>query len=234
MGFFYVSKVFKGVFMINVKTSFFLDWPYDDAILWMHHAKSLVDTDPSRILLACGSHKETVITLGRHSLLSDLGLLTLNNCMVRKIDRGGGITAHQPGQIVLYPVINLKHHTLAVPQLVGIMEDAMMDFLEDLGIHCNRSSVGPGIFIDQAKIGFVGLRIGDHVTSHGLAVNILNDTQIFGHFDPCGIKALAITSAHLHAKLSLPITSYMELLVNQFLRLLKLTLMRANQDRHQF
>jgi lipoate-protein ligase B len=200
--------------------SFFNQWPYDEALRWMVNAYSWVVDHPNDVLIGCGSHKETVITLGRKSL--DPIIKPQCGVIFRKVERGGGITAHEPGQLVLYPVLDLLQQKKNPPQLVFALEEAMINLLQEVGIAAHRSKLGPGIFVQNEKLGFIGLRIKNHITQHGLALNIFNDGKIFSTFDPCGVPSLKVSSAYLHTKLSHSLSYYMERLTNHVLESLNL------------
>lgn len=196
-------------------------WPYDEALTWMAEGSLYVRKTPNAFLLGCGSHKETVITLGRDPAKQNFfpeqsGL----SVVIRKLDRGGGMTAHEPGQLVLYPIFNIDHQQLSVPLVIEILEEATISFLRELGLDARRSNIGPGIFIDEEKVGFIGLRIKERIVSHGLAINLLNDAAIFKAFAPCGIKSLKVTSAKHHVNLLRPQEFYQERLVHHFLQVL--------------
>lgn len=211
--------------MNNVCYQFFPSWPYDDALLWMAEAIEHIQADPKKILLACGSHRETVITLGRNKSMNELNPSSVGDVMIRSIERGGGTTAHEPGQLVLYPVLNIIQLGLTIPRLVSLLEDTLVDFLKILGLKGQRSSIGPGIYIDEKKIGFIGLRIKDGVTSHGLSINLKNDGKIFSRIIPCGIPSLCIGSVINFRPLDEPLEQYMELLAEKFIKnLLELVL----------
>ncbi len=209
--------------MFSIETHTFLNWPYDDAVQWMHDAHDALKKDPHRIIVACGSHKETVVTFGRHCLLETITLnkdALPNDAVMRQIDRGGGVTAHEPGQLVRYPVLNARHISMPIKSLIFTLEAVMINFLEELSMSATRSPLGPGVFIDGAKVGFVGLRISEGISSHGMAINLVNSAKIFTAFDPCGMKSLAVTSAKCHAPLIQPLAHYITRLLDHFVILL--------------
>lgn len=188
--------------MSGIKREIFSVWSYEQALVWMHQAHEQVSTNSKTIIVACGSHSEKIITLGRtirepdHKLQSIAKIL---NIKIHKLDRGGGITAHEPGQLVLYPILNLVFHRLSIPDLIHLSEEVIIKFMAHFGVSGRRSKTGAGIFVKDAKIGFIGLRIKEGISTHGLALNVFNDAQVFSHFAPCGIPNLAITSLHRHA-----------------------------------
>lgn len=193
----------------------FFNWPYDEALEWMDTAFLKVKTHPQNIFIAVASHKERVITLGRNLSLNILERNNLDqDILVRSLERGGGVTAHEPGQLVLYPVLNIFELGLSVADLIAIVEKAMLDFLKHLGIDARNFS--QGVFIDDQKVGFLGLRITEGITSHGLAINLFNDAKIFKLFNPCGVAGMPVTSAYLHAQLPESIEHYAAMLEGCF------------------
>lgn len=189
-------------------------WPYDFALRWMQDAYEQVKIAPHKVIVGVGSHDETVITAGRRcdQTVSE----TMRHHLFRRLDRGGGLTAHEPGQLVLYPILHLERQKLSVKTLVAILEETMTLFLSELGLAASRNAMGPGVFLDQQKIGFIGLRIEEGITKHGLALNVKNDARIFSHFAPCGVSSLRVTSACHHVMVNKPLSVYMELLVKHF------------------
>jgi len=102
-----------------------------------------------------------------------------------KTDRGGQITYHGPGQIVLYPLINLRKHRLGVKSLVEKIEQSMIDVLAGLDIKSVRRADAPGVYVEDAKIGALGLRIRKGTSYHGLSLNVDMDLSPFANIDPC-------------------------------------------------
>jgi len=116
-----------------------------------------------------------------------------------KTDRGGQITYHGPGQIVMYPLVNLRRHRLGVKRLVERIEQSMIDVLADLGIKSQRREDAPGVFVGDAKIGALGLRIRKGSSYHGLSLNVDMDLTPFSNIDPCGFQGLRVTQISDHA-----------------------------------
>lgn len=195
----------------------FPEWPYDDALAFMAEAKERVLRRPAQVIVGIGSHKESVITLGRNpglSIIHDRELNQRSGVIVREIDRGGGATVHEPGQIVLYPVLTMKLHRLGPKDLTTILENTLLSFLRRFGVEGSRSE-GPGIFILGQKVGFIGLRIKDDVSSHGMAVNVLNEGYLYRSIDPCGVANLPITSLYKHRSLP-PLDEILLLMADDF------------------
>jgi lipoyl(octanoyl) transferase len=108
-------------------------------------------------------------------------------------DRGGQITYHAPGQLVIYTLIDMKRRGLGVRQLVTILEQAMIDALAQYGLKSKAKSDAPGVYIDGKKIGAVGLRIKKGSSYHGLSLNNNMDLSPFSLINPCGYKGLQVT-----------------------------------------
>ncbi len=112
---------------------------------------------------------------------------------VVKSDRGGQITYHGPGQIVMYPLLNLRDLGLGVKALVETLEQAVIDLLADFSIEAVRRENAPGVYVNDAKIAALGLRVKNGMSYHGLSFNVDMDLQPFRNIDPCGFKGLRVT-----------------------------------------
>jgi lipoyl(octanoyl) transferase len=132
-----------------------------------------------------------VFTLGLagkpEHLLKDIGV------PVVKIDRGGQITYHGPGQIVAYLLLDLKRRGLTVKGLVQRMEQAVIDLLAQYGIAATRLTGAPGVYVGGAKIAALGLKVKNGCCYHGLALNVAMDLSPFSAINPCGYAGMAVT-----------------------------------------
>lgn len=132
-----------------------------------------------------------VFTLGLagkpEHLLKDIGI------PVVKIDRGGQITYHGPGQIVCYLLLDLKRRGLTVRGLVHRMEQAVIDLLAGHGVAARRREGAPGVYVDEAKIAALGLKVKNGCCYHGLALNVAMDLSPFAAINPCGYAGMAVT-----------------------------------------
>ena len=120
-------------------------------------------------------------------------LLEASEVPLVKIDRGGQITYHGPGQAVIYLLIDLARRKLMVRQLVNLMEQAIIDMLADLDITAERREGAPGVYVGEAKIAALGLKISRSCSYHGLALNVDMDLAPFSRINPCGYEGLACT-----------------------------------------
>jgi lipoyl(octanoyl) transferase len=120
-------------------------------------------------------------------LLRDIGI------PVVKIDRGGQITYHGPGQLVAYLLLELKRRNLGVKALVNRIEQALIDLLGEYGIAAERRPGAPGVYVGAAKIAALGLKIKNGCCYHGLSLNVAMDLAPFAAINPCGYEGLAVT-----------------------------------------
>ena len=139
-----------------------------------------------------------VITLGarksENKLLTDEAVLREREIEVVRVGRGGGSTAHNPGQLVVYPIIKLKSLKLDVNAYVRSLEQVGIELLQSLGVESGRRKGYPGLWIGEKKIASIGVQLKKWVSFHGMAININNDLDIFRHIVPCGLKDVVITS----------------------------------------
>lgn len=113
---------------------------------------------------------------------------------VLKVDRGGQVTYHGPGQIVAYPLLDLKRLKVGVRDYVCRIEQALIDTLDHWNIRAERRDGAPGVYVAGAKIGALGIRLRRGCTFHGLAFNVAMDLSPFHRINPCGYAGLQVTS----------------------------------------
>ena len=118
-----------------------------------------------------------------------------------KTDRGGQITYHAPGQLIIYVLVDLKRAKLSVRTLVHTLEQAIINFLAELNITASARKDAPGVYIEQQKIASLGLKIRKNKSYHGLALNIDMDLTPFQYINPCGLNNLKITQLKEHCTL---------------------------------
>lgn len=139
-----------------------------------------------------------VITLGARQSRNKL-LVSRENLIQRKIDvvdirRGGGTTAHNPGQLVLYPILSLKDLQLGITEYVRELESIGLELLGKLCVDASRRKGLPGLWVNDKKIASIGVRASKLITYHGMAINIQNDLTIFDLIVPCGLDNVQMTS----------------------------------------
>lgn len=135
---------------------------------------------------------DPVFTLGQAGKPEHV--LAAGDIPVIHVDRGGQVTYHGPGQIVLYPLFDLKRMKIGVKEYVCRIEQAMIDTCADWNIEARRKDGAPGVYVNGAKIGALGIRVRNGRTFHGLAFNIAMDLEPFHRINPCGYAGLEVTS----------------------------------------
>ncbi|YBU88086.1 MAG: lipoyl(octanoyl) transferase LipB [Candidatus Walczuchella monophlebidarum] len=153
------------------------------------------------LLLAEHTH---VYTIGRKAKYDDYILLStkrLNQLGARfyKIDRGGNVTYHGPGQLVVYPILDLESFFIDIHKYLRSLEEVVIRLLSLYGLSCDRFLGETGVWLDVGKssarkICAIGLKMSNWVSMHGLALNINTDMSYFNHISPCGLKGKGVSS----------------------------------------
>lgn len=144
-----------------------------------------------------------VFTMGLNG--KDKHLLNIQNIPVVNIDRGGQVTYHGPGQLVVYTLIDLARLNIGVKQLVNSIESAIIALLNKQDIKASGKEGAPGVYVDEKKIAALGLRIKRNKSYHGLSLNIDMDLSPFQQINPCGYEGMAVTQIKdLKSNISLP------------------------------
>lgn len=163
--------------------------------------KRIANEIPNTVLLL--EHYPT-ITLGankkENKLLQTPEKIAKKNIDIVEVRRGGGTTAHNPGQIVIYPIISLTSLDLGISEYIRQLEQIGIELLETLSISAQRIKGKPGLWYNQKKIASIGVKVKKYVTYHGMAINISNDLDIFKNIIPCGIKGVRMTSVQNETK----------------------------------
>jgi len=139
-----------------------------------------------------------VITLGRRGNISHLlvspDVLEAMKIPIFHTERGGEVTYHGPGQLVVYPIFHLKDYGYRLIQYVSQLEEVLLSVLKDFGIEGRRDSSNRGVWVGGDKIASIGVAIKRWVSCHGLALNYATDLKYFSLIDPCGLKGKKMTS----------------------------------------
>ncbi|PVX50738.1 lipoyl(octanoyl) transferase [Balneicella halophila] len=144
-----------------------------------------------------------VYTLGKsgdeHNLLMNHIQLSAKDATFYKVDRGGDITYHGPGQIVGYPIINLAIWKFGVKEYIHRLEESIIQTLQNYDIKAERLNDATGVWLDvgtpmERKICAMGVKVSRHITMHGFAFNINTDLKYFDYINPCGFKDKGVTS----------------------------------------
>lgn len=132
-----------------------------------------------------------VFTLGMNA--SREHLLSPGEIPVVQIDRGGQVTYHGPGQLVVYPLVDLRRAGLSVRGLVTALESSVIDLVADFGVLAESRRSAPGVYVGGRKLASVGLRIRRGASYHGMALNVRMDLEPFTRINPCGYQGLVMT-----------------------------------------
>ncbi len=135
---------------------------------------------------------EPVFTLGQAGKPEHV--LAAGAIPVLRVDRGGQVTYHGPGQIVAYPLVDLRRLKLGVRELVERIEQSVIEVLADWNIVGMRKPGAPGVYVGGAKVAALGLRVRRGCSFHGLAFNVAMDLEPFQRINPCGYEGLQVTS----------------------------------------
>lgn len=165
----------------------------DYAPVWKRMARFAATAGPeTREEVWLLSHKP-VFTLGRAAKQEHL--LAPGAVPVIQTDRGGQVTYHGPGQLVVYPLLNLRRRGMGIRQLVDLIETALIAALAEAGITAATRPGAPGVYVGEAKIAALGLRVRRGWSYHGLSLNVDMDLAPFGSINPCGFRELEVTQA---------------------------------------
>lgn len=132
-----------------------------------------------------------IFTLGMNA--SRAHLIAPGDIPVLQIDRGGQVTYHGPGQLVVYPLVDLKRAGLGVRALVSALEQSVINYAAVLGIEAQCRRDAPGVYVADRKLASLGIRIRRGASYHGLALNVDMDLEPFGRIHPCGYAGLQMT-----------------------------------------
>jgi lipoyl(octanoyl) transferase len=134
---------------------------------------------------------QPVFTLGLNTAPEHL--LATGDIPVVQIDRGGQVTYHGPGQLMIYPLIDIRRADIGVRDLVTALEQSVVDLAAEFGILAASRCDAPGVYVDGAKLASIGLRIRRGASFHGMALNVDVDLEPFSRINPCGFQNLEVT-----------------------------------------
>jgi len=156
-----------------------------------YHKKVVSGKEPDTLIIV---EHEPVYTLGKNANDNHLLQSASEEIQVFRIERGGDITFHGPGQIVVYPILDLNRFVKSVSWYMRTLEKIIIDTLSDFEIKAELKDGLTGVWVGDEKIGAQGVRISRWVTMHGLALNVNTDLRYFDGIIPCGIFDYGVTS----------------------------------------
>jgi lipoyl(octanoyl) transferase len=186
-------------------------------------------TLPGRLIFV---EHPNVYTLGKSgsesNLLLDYIQLKARDAAFYKIDRGGDITFHGPGQLVGYPIFDLEKMKIGLREYIFRIEEAIIMAAGDFGIACSRLEGGTGVWIDPEikgkarKICAIGVRASKFVTMHGFAFNINTDLSFFNYINPCGFTDKGVTSVEKERGMKADMSEVKEIVRNKLMKVFNL------------
>jgi lipoate-protein ligase B len=207
---------------------------YNDALRLQHRAvQARKEGRLDRDVLVMLEHPP-VFTLGRRggkdNLLVSEQWLGEKGIRIVPIERGGDITYHGPGQLVAYPIIDLNRASIPVVSFVGALENAMIRTAAQWGVEANGDRLQRGAWVQQRKLGSVGITVRRGISFHGLALNVHTDLTPFEWINPCGIPSCHMTTLTREAGRPVDIAAVRHELSKQLGELLGLTLQAISLD----
>ncbi len=170
---------------------------HDQVVKGLRKSIILVLEHPSVITLGLHASKENVLASSETLEKQGIGL--------EKIDRGGEATAHEPGQLIAYPILSMRTFNLSPRKYVESLELAVIDLLASYNLSAYRDDKYPGVWVNNTKVCAIGIRISRGVSYHGIALNVTNSLATFSHIIPCGIsdRGLSTMSQLLKTRVSI-------------------------------
>jgi lipoate-protein ligase B len=165
-----------------------------------------------------------VITMGRSSLdntVLDRRFFDEKGIEIIRTRRGGAITYHAPGQLVFYPVVDLRDKKRDISLYIDMIEKAVTSAFVSLGVPASCGGGRRGVWVEEKKIAFIGISLKNWVTYHGVSVNINNDIVPFEKIDPCGEAGIRVTSARIFLGKELDMSEAKNVFADAFTRVLE-------------
>ena len=185
---------------------------YNEALLSQENTRSQLIKNSGKNTLFLLEHNHTY-TLGKNGNPNNI----LNkNCELFQTDRGGDVTYHGPGQLVGYPIINLKTMGLGIRSYVSNIEQLLIDVLYDYGINASIKKGLTGVWIEERKIASIGIRVSQWITTHGFALNVNTDMDYFSNIISCGIDNVSMTSMEKELNKKISISDVKQSTINHF------------------
>ncbi|MBA7686936.1 Octanoyltransferase [subsurface metagenome] len=154
---------------------------------------------------------------GEEDIIASAETLAQEGIDIFSSNRGGSVTYHGPGQLVGYPILNLKENGLGVREYIWKLEEIIINLLLDFGIHGHRVAKYPGgVWIGEDKICSIGIHISHYITTHGFALNVNPDLNYFEYIRPCGLKSTVMTSISKILGYHVAVESIIDSLLNLF------------------
>ncbi len=193
--------------------------PYHDAYGLQMELLEKVHREPQANDFCLVLQHPPVFTLGRNGSLNNVTVsktfLAQKNIEVIRVERGGEITYHGPGQLICYPIINLRKRNLSIVAFIHVLEQIMLNVVAHFGIDAKRDAKNHGIWIADRKLGSVGIAVRHGISYHGLALNVNPDLEPFSWINPCGMPDVSVSSLEQELQQPLNIEEVEEVMVEE-------------------
>lgn len=208
-------------------------WQLQKEIFHRSIQEKISGLKPEQHLIVC-EHPH-VYTFGKSAQQTNLLLseseLKNKSIDVYDIERGGDITYHGPGQIIVYPIFDLEQLHIGVKQFVFNIEQCIINVLAEYGLETERIKDRIGIWLgkdtaDERKIAAIGIKCSRHVSMHGLALNVNTDLSLFNHIIPCGIADKSVSSMQKELGREISMTDIKNKLINEFSTIFEVKIIR--------
>lgn len=167
---------------------------YPESMTLQQKAANEIQKNPTQIKLL-GFEYDNTLTYGRRVHESQIPPKLFSKFKVYPTDRGGLMTLHHKGQLVIYPVMNLQQHKLSVRSYIELLHKVTAEFLDEFGIVASWNQQNPqGLFTENGKIAFCGIRVHQGIATHGMSINVANALEEFACFNPCGLEGPRLDS----------------------------------------
>lgn len=204
-------------------------WDYQEQLFEkvIENKRNTNGSAPGYLILCEHPH---VYTLGKsgdeNNLLIQPEFLKSINATYYRINRGGDITYHGPGQLVGYPILNLETYKLGVKDYIHLLEEVLINTLKEFGITATRFEGATGVWLDTGtprarKICAIGVRLSRYVTMHGYALNVNTDLKYFSYINPCGFQDKGVTSMQKELGKEIDMAEVKKTFVTEFEKLFK-------------
>jgi lipoate-protein ligase B len=168
-----------------------------------------------------GSNQDIKIS---SKIISDAGIKII------RTNRGGKVTYHGPGQMITYPIINLRRLKLGPQEYIFKIEDTIIKTLSEFGVSSNRSAGNPGVWVQEAKIAAVGVRISEGVSTHGFSINLNPNLSYFDFIVPCGVPDKSVCSLNSLGIKTIDSNHFKNILFRNFADIFNLTIKTCSLD----
>tara|TARA_Y100000996_G_scaffold369201_1_gene316046 strand:- start:1442 stop:2152 length:711 start_codon:yes stop_codon:yes gene_type:complete len=219
--------------MTEIRFNDFGETDYLTVYNWMQNQRSNISLNKSKESINFVEHP-SVFTLGTNAELKNVLInednRTALNIELVHVDRGGDVTCHNKGQLVAYPLLNLKKRNLKPVEYVRMLENILINVLKKYNISGIQNPGTPGIWVGNNKIASIGISIKKGITSHGISLNINNDLNIFNYINTCGMQDLEVTSMNKILNKTVDVQQIKLIMMKEFQSLLGLQTLNSNNE----